>query len=53
MVFNICMNMNKLKMFYKPYWLLVLLRILLVFVPQHGYIHPDEYFQSIEVLTGM
>ncbi|CAH1122830.1 unnamed protein product [Ceutorhynchus assimilis] len=29
-----------------------LLRILLVIVPQTGYIHPDEYFQSVEVLAG-
>lgn len=30
---------------------LALLRILLVF-PQTGYIHPDEYFQSVEIVTG-
>lgn len=29
------------------------LRILLVFIPQNGYIHPDEYFQSVEVLAGL
>ncbi|XP_030748855.1 GPI mannosyltransferase 4 [Sitophilus oryzae] len=27
-------------------------RILLIFAPQIGYIHPDEYFQSVEVLAG-
>lgn len=36
----------------KPYWFLVLIRIAIVFVPQTGYIHPDEYFQSIEVMAG-
>lgn len=30
---------------------LAFLRILLVF-PQTGYIHPDEYFQSVEIVTG-
>ncbi|RZB41088.1 Glyco transf 22 domain containing protein [Asbolus verrucosus] len=34
------------------YWCLALLRIALVLVPQLGYIHPDEYFQSIEVLAA-
>lgn len=31
-------------------WLIF--RILLVFFPQPGYIHPDEYFQTVEVITG-
>lgn len=31
---------------------LALLRILLVIVPQTGYIHPDEYFQSLEIVVG-
>lgn len=34
------------------YWLLALLRILLNFAPQTGYIHPDEFFQTIEVASG-
>ncbi|CAK9806874.1 GPI mannosyltransferase 4 [Anthophora plagiata] len=34
------------------YWVLVILRIILTLVPQTGYIHPDEYFQSIEVISG-
>lgn len=34
------------------YWLLVVIRIVLVFLPQHGYIHPDEFFQSTEVVAG-
>ncbi|XP_020717469.1 GPI mannosyltransferase 4 isoform X2 [Ceratitis capitata] len=29
-----------------------LLRVILVFIPQKGYIHPDEFFQSVEVMTG-
>lgn len=33
------------------YLALALLRILVMF-PQTGYIHPDEYFQSIEIVTG-
>lgn len=36
----------------KLYWILAALRILLTLVPQNGYIHPDEYFQSIEVISG-
>ncbi|XP_050499486.1 GPI mannosyltransferase 4 [Diabrotica virgifera virgifera] len=30
----------------------IIIRILLVLLPQTGYIHPDEYFQSVEVLAG-
>ncbi|KRT78606.1 hypothetical protein AMK59_8381 [Oryctes borbonicus] len=45
--------MKKLeKQFWKRYKLLCLVRIILVFIPQTGYIHPDEYFQSIEILSG-
>ncbi|XP_014284013.1 GPI mannosyltransferase 4 [Halyomorpha halys] len=35
-----------------PYWFLVILRIALIFIPQDGYIHPDEYFQSLEILNS-
>lgn len=35
-----------------PYWLLVVVRIVLTIIPQSGYIHPDEYFQSLEIVTG-
>ncbi|XP_076657249.1 GPI mannosyltransferase 4 isoform X2 [Halictus rubicundus] len=35
-----------------PYWFLAILRIILTLIPQTGYIHPDEYFQSIEVVSG-
>ncbi|XP_053670213.1 GPI mannosyltransferase 4 [Anopheles nili] len=34
------------------YFILSFLRIALVFVPQLGYIHPDEFFQSVEVVAG-
>lgn len=34
------------------YWILAALRIVLTFVSQTGYIHPDEFFQSIEVISG-
>ncbi|XP_043492905.1 GPI mannosyltransferase 4 [Polistes fuscatus] len=36
----------------KLYWALAAVRILLTLVPQTGYIHPDEYFQAIEVISG-
>lgn len=32
--------------------ILVLVRILLTFLPQSGFIHPDEFFQSVEVVAG-
>ena len=35
------------------YCLLAVIRVLLNFIPQTGYIHPDEYFQSIEVVAGI
>ena len=35
-------------------WLgLVCLRLALVFLPQSGYIHPDEFFQSPEIVAGI
>jgi phosphatidylinositol glycan class Z len=34
------------------YWLFAILRLLLVFFPQTGYIHPDEFFQFVEVAAG-
>lgn len=36
----------------KLYWVFAAFRILLTFLPQTGYIHPDEYFQAIEVISG-
>ncbi|XP_043284798.1 GPI mannosyltransferase 4 [Venturia canescens] len=35
-----------------PYWIFAALRVILTILPQTGYIHPDEYFQSIEVIAG-
>ncbi|XP_058117407.1 GPI mannosyltransferase 4 [Anopheles ziemanni] len=37
---------------FASYFILSFLRIVLVFVPQLGYIHPDEFFQSVEVVAG-
>lgn len=34
------------------YFVLCVVRILLVFLPQIGYIHPDEFFQTVEVVSG-
>ncbi|XP_057381418.1 GPI mannosyltransferase 4-like [Daphnia carinata] len=34
------------------YLLLCFVRIVLTLLPQTGYIHPDEYFQSTEILAG-
>ena len=34
------------------YWLFLILRIAFVFIPQPGYIHPDEFFQTVEVVVG-
>ncbi|XP_023310852.1 GPI mannosyltransferase 4-like isoform X2 [Anoplophora glabripennis] len=45
------MRANKFDLYLKVYWFLVLLRIILVFIPQTGFIHPDEFFQSVEVLA--
>lgn len=34
------------------YFVLVVIRVLFVFIPQYGYIHPDEFFQTTEVVSG-
>ncbi|KAJ4425779.1 hypothetical protein ANN_27404 [Periplaneta americana] len=34
-----------------PYWFLAALRVVITVIPQYGYIHPDEYFQSVEVVA--
>ncbi|XP_014364896.2 GPI mannosyltransferase 4 [Papilio machaon] len=34
------------------YWLLVVTRFVLTLLPQLGYIHPDEFFQNVEVIAG-
>jgi hypothetical protein len=36
-----------------PYWFLALLRVVITLLPQNGYIHPDEYFQSVEIVAGV
>lgn len=43
---------SSIKLNLVPYWLLAFLRFVLTVIPQNGYIHPDEYFQSIEVVAG-
>lgn len=35
------------------YWSLAIIRVVLVLAPQKGYVHPDEFFQSIEVFAGI
>lgn len=37
----------------RTYWVLAGLRVALVLMPQSGYIHPDEFFQSLEVMAGI
>ncbi|XP_037950228.1 GPI mannosyltransferase 4-like [Teleopsis dalmanni] len=34
------------------YLFFAVLRFVLVFIPQLGYVHPDEFFQSVEVIAG-
>ena len=34
------------------YLFFAVLRIVLVFIPQNGYVHPDEFFQTVEVMNG-
>ncbi|XP_055905436.1 GPI mannosyltransferase 4 [Eupeodes corollae] len=34
------------------YMFFVVLRLVLVFIPQLGYVHPDEFFQSTEIFIG-
>jgi hypothetical protein len=36
-----------------PYWFLAFVRIVITLLPQNGYIHPDEYFQSVEIVAGL
>ena len=45
---------QKIKEFSKKltYFTLLVLRIALVFIPQYGYIHPDEFFQTSEIISG-
>ncbi|XP_060534871.1 GPI mannosyltransferase 4 [Cylas formicarius] len=46
------MKYEELRWFRHWYLFFAALRVFLVMVPQTGYIHPDEYFQSLEVLIG-
>lgn len=34
------------------YWAFASIRVILTLLPQTGYIHPDEFFQSIEISSG-
>lgn len=34
------------------YYIMCFVRIAMVFIPQVGYIHPDEFFQTVEVVAG-
>lgn len=43
---------KKFDIYRAVYIYLIALRLVLVFLPQIGYIHPDEYFQSVEIFTG-
>ncbi|KAF4520112.1 hypothetical protein B566_EDAN010268 [Ephemera danica] len=36
----------------KNYYILVVIRFALALLPQNGYLHPDEFFQSVEVIAG-
>jgi hypothetical protein len=36
-----------------PYWFLAFVRVVVTLLPQNGYIHPDEYFQSVEIVAGV
>ena len=40
-------------MIWYSYSVLCFIRIFLTLLPQTGYIHPDEYFQSTEILAGL
>ncbi|EDW00642.1 GPI mannosyltransferase 4 isoform X1 [Drosophila grimshawi] len=45
-------NRNPTAAYLSTYFFFAALRLVLVFVPQLGYVHPDEFFQSVEVMTG-
>lgn len=45
-------NIQHQDKFLRSYYVLAVLRLCLVFVPQFGYIHPDEFFQSLEIMAG-
>ncbi|KAI9576771.1 GPI mannosyltransferase 4 [Glossina fuscipes] len=37
---------------WSTYLFFAVLRMVLVFIPQLGYVHPDEHFQSVEIING-
>uniref|UniRef100_A0A1A9X306 Mannosyltransferase n=1 Tax=Glossina brevipalpis TaxID=37001 RepID=A0A1A9X306_9MUSC len=37
---------------WSTYLFFAVLRLVLVFIPQLGYVHPDEHFQSVEIVNG-
>lgn len=45
------LNYHKDRIFL-TYIIFCVIRVVLVFVPQHGIIHPDEFFQSVEPMAG-
>lgn len=45
-------RVNNKNFHFFTYFLFVVIRIVLVFIPQYGYIHPDEFFQTTEVING-
>lgn len=50
-----CTKMSSLDLIrnHKIWLSLVFVRFCLVFLPQQGYIHPDEFFQSTEIVAGI
>ncbi|XP_031633791.1 GPI mannosyltransferase 4 isoform X2 [Contarinia nasturtii] len=50
---SLAVNINRGEgKYFNTYIFLAVLRVCLVFLPQSGYIHPDEFFQSVEIPTG-
>lgn len=45
-------RVSKKNFHFFTYFLFIVIRIVLVFLPQYGYIHPDEFFQTTEVIAG-
>jgi hypothetical protein len=44
---------TEMKLSLVPYWFLAFVRVVITVLPQNGYIHPDEYFQSVEIVAGV
>jgi hypothetical protein len=45
-------KVSKKNFHFFTYFLFIVIRVVLVFLPQYGYIHPDEFFQTTEVIAG-